>query len=71
MLAISRDLLNPATGNNLSETEVFNAVRRGFLKGKLQIKTTVRPRENRGKIAANGPIVSSGTVCQSGTKGKI
>ena len=52
MLAISRELLIPATGNNLGETEVFNAVRGGSPKGKLQIKTTVRPRHDRGKTEA-------------------
>ena len=52
MLAVSRDLLIPATGNNLGETEVFNTVRHGSPKGKLQIKTTVRLRQNRGKIGA-------------------
>ena len=36
-------------GNNLGETEVFNAVRRGFPEVKLQIKTAVRLRQNRGK----------------------
>jgi len=30
-----------STGNNLGETEVFNAVRRGFAEVKLQIKTAV------------------------------
>ena len=38
-----------STGNNLGETEVFNAVRCGFAEVKLQIKTTIRPRQNRGK----------------------
>jgi len=30
-----------STGNNLGETEVFNAVRRGFAEVKLQIETAV------------------------------
>ena len=30
-----------STGNNLGETEVFNAVRRGFPEVKLQIETAV------------------------------
>ena len=38
-----------STGKNLGETEVFNAVRRGFAEVKLQIKTAIRPRQNRGK----------------------
>ena len=38
-----------STGKNLGETEVFNAVRRGFTEVKLQIKTAIRPRQNRGK----------------------
>ena len=38
-----------STGNNLGETEVFNAVRHGFYEVKLQIKTAVWPRQNCGK----------------------
>ena len=38
-----------STGNNRGETEVFNAVRRGFPEVKLQIETAVWPRQNRGK----------------------
>ena len=47
-----------STGNNLGETEVFNAVRCGFARWNCRSK----PRFDRGKIAANGPIVSGGTV---------
>ena len=43
-----------STGNNLGETKVFNAVRRGF--------PEVKPQFDRGKITANGSIVSGGTV---------
>ena len=38
-----------STEKNLGETEVFHAVRRGFAEVKLQIKTAIRPRQNRGK----------------------
>ena len=38
-----------STGKNLGETEVFNAVRWGFAEVKLQIKTAIRPRQNREK----------------------
>ena len=38
-----------STGNNRGETEVSNAVWRGFPEVKLQIETAVWPRQNRGK----------------------
>jgi len=49
-----------STGNNLGETEVFNAVRHGFAAVKLQV------RKDRGLTKAKswqmGPMVSGGTV---------
>ena len=38
-----------SAGKKLGKTGVFIAVRQGFAEGKPQIKTAIRPRQNRGK----------------------